>query len=99
MRNTLEGSKMERGRKNRRNIRKSINKKLPIDDQTIQRRILLTFESGVLSTSAAGAVGFADAETSAGFAAGGVRAALPGVEGKPPPFGGVALAGASVDRL
>lgn len=69
-----------------------------MDDQTIQRRILLTLGSGVLSTSAAGAVGFADAETSAGFAVAGVRAAPPGVEGKPAPFGAVEPAGASVDR-
>lgn len=98
MRNTLDGSKIDRGRKKRRNIRKSISRKLPIDDQTIQRRILLTFGSGVLSTRAAGADRRADAEMSGGFAAGGVRAAPPGVDGKPAPLCGVAAAGASVDR-
>jgi hypothetical protein len=75
-----------------------MSRKLPIDDQTIQRRILLTWGSGVLSTNAAGAVGLADAETFAGLAAGGVRAAPPGVDGEPAPLCGVAAAGASVDR-
>ena len=75
-----------------------MSRKLPIDDQTIQRRILLTLGSGVLSTKAAGADGRADAETSAGLAAGGVRAAPPGVDGKPAPLWGVAVARASEDR-
>lgn len=75
-----------------------MSRKLPIDDQTIQRRILLTLGSGVLSTNAAGAVGFAEAETLAAFAPGGVRAAPPDVDGEPAPLCGVAAAGASVDR-
>jgi hypothetical protein len=43
---------MERGRKNRTNIKKSVIKNVATEDHTIQRRILLTFGSGVLSTSA-----------------------------------------------
>jgi len=43
---------MERGRKNRTNIKKSVIRNVATEDHTIQRRILLTFGSGVLSTSA-----------------------------------------------
>ncbi len=85
-RKMLEGSKIERGRKNRRNIRKTVISELATDAQTIRRRILLTWGSGVLSTNAAGALGFADAETSEGLATGGVRAAPPGVDGRPAPL-------------
>jgi hypothetical protein len=73
-----------------------MSRKLPIDDQTIQRRILFTLESEVLSTKAAGAVGLADADTSAGLAAAGVRAAPPGVAGEP--LRRALTVGASVDR-
>ena len=50
----------------------------------------------MLSTKAAGAVGLADADTSAGFAAGGVRTAPPGVAGEP--LRRALTVGASVDR-
>lgn len=43
---------MERGRKNRRNIRKQVVRKPTTLAQTIRRRILLTGGSGVLSTTA-----------------------------------------------
>ena len=51
MRNTLGGSKIERGRKNRRNMKKDVIRKPEMLAQTIRRRILLTGGSGVLSTT------------------------------------------------
>ena len=50
----------------------------------------------MLSTKAAGAVGLADADTSAGLAAAGVRAAPSGVAGEP--LRRALTVGASVDR-
>jgi|SRR5687767_7451749 len=51
MRNTFGGSRIERGKKNRKNIRKDVNRKPAMLAQTILRRILLTGGSGVLSTT------------------------------------------------
>ena len=62
--NLLGGSVIERGRKNRRNIRKSVTRNTTMLDQTILRRILFTAGSGVLSTTA-------PAGLATGFAAGG----------------------------
>ena len=50
MRNTLGGSRIERGRKNLRNIKKQVVRKPAMLAQTILRLILLTGGSGVLST-------------------------------------------------
>src|SRR5918911_3755543 len=55
MRKTLDGSKMARGRKKRRNIRKSTARKEKMLAQTMRRRSLLTGGSGALSTSGPGA--------------------------------------------
>src|SRR2546423_8317200 len=51
MRKTLDGSKMTRGRKKRRNIRKSMARKEKTLPQTMRRRSLLTGGSGALWTS------------------------------------------------
>src|SRR5437588_11773528 len=51
MRKTLDGSKIVRGRKKRRNIRKSMARKEKTLPQTIRRRSLLTGGSGALCTS------------------------------------------------
>src|SRR2546423_14711735 len=51
MRKTLDGSKMARGRKKRRNIRKSMARKEKTLPQTMRRRSLLTGGSGALWTS------------------------------------------------
>ena len=72
MRKVLEGSKIVRGKKNRRNIRKQVVRNPTTAAQTIRRRILLTGGSGALSTTAPAALG-------AGFAAGG--GAFAGAEG------------------
>jgi hypothetical protein len=69
----LAGSRIERGRKNRRNIRKSVTRKMTTLDQTIRRRILFTAGSGALSTTAP--AGFAT-----DFAAGGNGGFAAGVE-------------------
>ena len=61
MRKMLEGSRIERGRKNRTNIRKKVIKEPATVAQTIRRRILFTGGSEVVSTTAAGAAGFAAA--------------------------------------
>lgn len=57
----LEGSRIERGRKNRTNIRKNVIKDVATAVQTIRRRILFTGGSAVASTTADGAAGFAAA--------------------------------------
>ena len=87
MRNVLEGSNMVRGRKNRTNIRKQVVRKPATLAQTIRRLILLTGGSGVLSTTAPGAL-------DTGFAAGGV-VGFTGGGGAGEPFGagGAALSG------
>ena len=54
MRKVLAGSKIARGRKKRRNIRKQVVKNPATLAQTMRRRILFTGGSGVLSTKAAG---------------------------------------------
>ena len=55
----LDGSRIERGRKNLRNIKKEVVKKIVTLDQTMRLRILFTGGSGLLSTSAGGALGAA----------------------------------------
>src|SRR5215210_5720325 len=52
MRKMLDGSKMLRGRKKRRNIRKLVARNPAMLAQMMRRRILLTGGSGVLSTTA-----------------------------------------------
>lgn len=49
MRKILDGSKMARGRKKRRNIRKEVMRKPATLAHTMRRRILFTVGSGVLS--------------------------------------------------
>ena len=70
----LEGSKIVRGRKNRRNIRKQVVRKPTTAAQTIRRRILLTGGSGALSTTGLAAFG-------TGLAAGGDLATAEGDAG------------------
>ena len=96
MRKVLEGSKIVRGKKNRRNIRKQVVRNPATVAQTIRRRILLTGGSGALSTTAPGAFG-------AGFAAGG-GAGFAGTVGDEvvavsPGVGEVALDSFSLARL
>src|ERR1051325_223639 len=55
----LEGSRIERGRKNRTNIRKNVIKEPATVAHTIRRRILFIGGSDVVSTTAAGAAGLA----------------------------------------
>jgi len=61
MRKVLEGSRIERGRKNRTNIRKNVINEPATVAHTIRRRILFTGGSDVVSTTAAGAAGLAAA--------------------------------------
>ena len=56
----LDGSRIDRGRKNRTNIKKKVIKEVATTDHTIRRRILLTEGSEAVSTVAA-ADGFAGA--------------------------------------
>lgn len=72
MRNVLAGSKIARGRKKRRNIRKQVVRKPTTLAQTMRRRILFTGGSGVLSTTAPGGfvAGFVDAGAAVTGAAG-----------------------------
>jgi hypothetical protein len=65
----LEGSRMERGRKNRTNIRKNVIRDPATVAHTMRRRILFTGGSEVVSTTAAGFAGAA--------ALGGAAAAVP----------------------
>jgi len=73
MRKMLDGSRIERGRKNRTNIKKKVVKAPATVAHTMRRRILLTGGSEVVSTTAAAVEGFA------GAAALGTLAAVPGV--------------------
>ena len=66
MRNVLEGSRIERGRKNRTNIRKKVSKEPATVAHTIRRRILFTGGSELVSTAAAGAAGLAGAAARGG---------------------------------
>ncbi len=86
MRKLLAGSKIVRGKKNRRNIKKQVVKNPTTAAQTMRRRILLTGGSGALSMTAP-ALG-------AGLAAGGETfAGAKGVDdvAVAPATGGVAL--------
>ena len=78
----LDGSRMERGRKKRRNIKKLVVRKPATLAQTILRRILLTGGSGVLSTTAP-ARGGAFAAGGTGFAGAGKRDASPALSVSP----------------
>lgn len=82
----LDGSRIERGRKNRRNIRKHVVRNPATLAQTILRRILLTGGSGARSTTAPGA--FAGGATCVLVAegAGGLAAAGGPEEGGPAPL-------------
>lgn len=57
----LDGSRIERGRKNRTNIRKKVVRAPATVAQTIRRRILLTLGSKMASTTAAAVEGPAGA--------------------------------------
>ena len=61
MRKMLEGSRMERGRKNRTNIRKKVVNAPATVAQTMRRRILFTGGSSDVASSAAGFAGAAEA--------------------------------------
>ena len=59
MRKSGEGSRIERGRKNRTNIRKNVSNEPATVAHTMRRRILFTGGSELVSNIAAGAAGFA----------------------------------------
>ena len=68
MRKVVDGSSIERGRKNRRNISRQVVRKPAMLAHTMRRRILLTAGSGSLSTTAPEALGVGGA--AAAFATG-----------------------------
>ena len=68
---TLDGSVIDRGRKNLRNIRKQVVRKPATLAQTILRRILFTGGSPALSTTGPLEVAGAAATGAAGFGAAG----------------------------
>ena len=68
MRKMLDGSRIERGRKNRTNIRKNVINAPATVAHTMRRRILLTGGSELVSTTAA--AGFAGAAALGGAVAG-----------------------------
>ena len=68
----LGGSVIDRGRKNRTNIRKHVVKKPAMLTQTIRLRVLNTLGSGADSTTTAG--GFAAGLAAGGAAVGGMLA-------------------------
>ena len=72
MRKEGDGSRMDRGRKNRTNIKKNVIKEPATVAHTMRRRILFTGGSELVSTTAAGADGFAGAT-----ALGGALAVVP----------------------
>lgn len=87
MRNTLDGSKIDLGRKNRKNIKKQVVRNPAMLAQTIRRRILLTGGSGTLSATTAGPFG-----TTAGLGAKGVEGFVAGGRaGTPSGDSGVAV--------
>ena len=57
----LEGSRIERGKKNRTNMRKKVMREPATVAQTIRRRILLTGASVLVSTTGAAVAGLAGA--------------------------------------
>jgi hypothetical protein len=69
MRKILEGSRIERGRKNRTNIRKNVVKAPATVAHTMRRRILFTGGSELASTTAVAVEGFAGAAAFGGAAA------------------------------
>jgi hypothetical protein len=75
MRKVVDGSRIDRGKKKRRNIKKQVVKNPATLAQTIRRRILFTGE-GALSTTApgGGATGRAAAAGKAVLGAGGAAA-------------------------
>jgi hypothetical protein len=60
MRKVLDGSRIERGRKNRTNMRKKVISAPATVAQTMRRRILLTGGSEVVSTVSTGFAGAAE---------------------------------------
>lgn len=78
MRKVLEGSKIARGRKNLRNMKKQVARNPVILAQTIRRRILLTAGGALSTTDPGGATGRAAAAGTAAFgAAGGEAGGVP----------------------
>ena len=67
--NKGDGSRIERGRKNRTNIRKNVVSAPATVAHTMRRRILFTGGSELVSTAAVGAAGFAVAAAVRGGAA------------------------------
>ena len=65
----LDGSRIERGRKNRTNIKKKTVSEPATVAQTIRRRILFTGGSELVSTTAAAVEGFAGGAVGAGVLA------------------------------
>ena len=78
MRNVLEGSKMARGRKKRRNIKKQVVRNPTMLAQTIRRRILFTI-GGALSTMGPGGGATGRAAAAGTALLGGAAAAAGGV--------------------
>jgi hypothetical protein len=74
---------MDRGRKNRRNIRKLVVRNPTTLAQTILRRILLTGGSGVLSTTAPARGGAFAVAGSGGFAGAATRGGSPALTVSP----------------
>ena len=73
----LDGSKIARGKKNRRNIRKHVIRNPATLAQTILRLILLTGGSGVLSRTVPGADGVLAVAGRGGLAGADGRASAP----------------------
>ena len=77
---TLDGSVIERGRKNLRNIKKQVVRNPAMLAQTIRRRILLTGGSVALSTTGPAGTGAATLE-GGGFGAAGRAGGATGLSG------------------
>jgi len=71
MRKVLEGSRIDRGRKNRRNIKKLVKRNPATLAQTIRRRILLMGPEELSTTAPGCGTGRAAAAGTAVFGAGG----------------------------
>jgi hypothetical protein len=74
MRKVLEGSKIARGRKNRRNMKKQVARNPVTLAHTMRRRILLTAGGALSTTDPGGVRGRATAAGTAAFGAGGGEA-------------------------
>ena len=69
MRKMLEGSRIDRGRKNRTNIKKNVIREPATVAHTMRRRILFTGGSELVSTTVAAGAGFAGAAALGGAVA------------------------------